>query len=119
MSVSFTVPGRCVSKSNFRYSRSEKSRREWSRIKSYEQDVGLSAIAAGARKYVGRPTHINMLLVNQTLDVDNACKAAVDALKNVAFPDDNPKFLKSVRVAYEEDDGPVRCEFRISWESNA
>jgi len=116
VSISFVVPGKAVSKSNFRYSRSEKSRREWSRILSYQNDVGLSAIAAGARRFMGKRAHVNMLLVNQRLDVDNAAKACIDGLKNVAFPDDNPKFLRSVRVAYEEDDGEVRTEFRIRWE---
>lgn len=114
--ASFTVPGRAVSKSNYRFSRSEKSRREWARILQYQNDVGLSALAAGAKKHMGKPAHIKMLLVNQRLDVDNAAKAAVDGLKNVAFPDDNPKFLRSVLVAFSEDDGPIRTEFRIAWE---
>ena len=65
---------------------------------------------------MGKRAHVQMLLVNQKLDIDNACKAAIDSLKNVAYPDDNPKFLRSVRVAIEEDDGPVRTEFRIFWE---
>ena len=65
---------------------------------------------------MGQRAHVNMLLINQRLDIDNACKAAIDGLKNVCYPDDSPEFLRSVRVAYEEDDGPVRTEFRVFWE---
>lgn len=116
MSVAFTVEGPVPSKSNHRHAAHAKNRAAWARIKQYEQEVGLSAIAAGAKKHLGSgEAHVTVLLLNQSLDVDNAAKVGVDALKGIAYPDDAPRFLRSVGVAWEEDDGPVRAEYRIRW----
>ena len=115
MSVSFTVPGPVPSKSNFRWSNTKESRAKWQRIKSYEQEVGLSAMVAGAKKHSGK-ARVKVLLVNQKLDLDNSLKAPIDGLKAVAFEDDSPRYLDAVQVCWAEDSGPVRTEFRISWE---
>jgi Holliday junction resolvase RusA-like endonuclease len=115
MMVSFTVPGRVPSKSNYRHS--AKQMAQWQRIKSYEQEVGLSAICAGARSHLGSgPARVKVLLVNQRLDLDNALKCPIDGLKGVAFVDDSPEHLEAVQVCQAKDDGPVRAEYRISWE---
>ena len=115
--ISFEVPGRVPSKSNFRHSATAKSKAEWLRIINYQQEVGMSALAAGARKHLGKgKVRLKVLLVNQVCDLDNALKCPIDGLKNVAFADDSPEFIEAVQVCWAEDDGPVRTEFRISWE---
>ena len=116
-SVAFTVPGRVPSKSNFR--RGGKGWRDrWARIVAYEQEVGLSAICAGARQHMGSgPARVKVLLVNQRLDLDNALKCPIDGLKSVAFVDDSPEHLQAIQVSQATDDGPVRAEFRVEWEA--
>lgn len=116
MSVSFTVPGPVPSKSNHRFSNTPEARAQWQRILQYQQDVGMSAMAAGARKHLGNgKARVKVLLVNQNLDLDNALKVGIDGLKNVAFPDDSGEFLDQVQVVWAEDDGPVRAEYRLEW----
>ncbi len=121
-SISFTVPGRVPSKANFRWSNTDKARREWRRILAYQQEVGLSALAAGvkqARRANGKgKARVKVLLVNQVCDLDNALKAPIDGLKKVAFSDDSGKYLDAVQVCWTEDDGPVRAEYRIEWEGS-
>lgn len=115
MSVTFTVPGRVPSKANYRHSKETRS--QWQRIKQYEQEVGLSAIAAGARQlrsYADGKARLKVLLVNQVCDLDNALKCPIDGLKGVAFPDDSPEHLEAVQVCWVEDEGPARVEYRIS-----
>ncbi len=116
MTVSFTVPGPVPSKSNFR--RGGKDwRTRWARIVQYEQEVGLAAMAAGAKKHLGKgPARVKVLLVNQTLDLDNSLKCPIDGLKGVAFKDDSPEHLEAVQVCQAKDAGPVRAEYRIEWE---
>ncbi len=118
-SISFTVPGHVPSKANFRWSNTDKARREWRRILAYQQEVGLSALAAGvrqAKREAGkRKARVKVLLVNQHIDLDNALKCPIDGLKKVAFDDDSGKYLDAVQVCWEEDDGPVRAEYRIEW----
>lgn len=115
--IGFIVPGRVPSKSNFRWSNTAKCRALWKRILDYQQEVGLSALAAGAKKHMGKgKVRLKVLLVNQVCDLDNALKCPIDGLKNVAFADDSPEFIEAVQVCWTEDDGPVRTEFRISWE---
>ncbi len=117
MSVSFTVPGRVPSKSNYRKDGSKASRDLWRRIVAYEHDVGMAALAAGVRRFRGKGrARLKVLLVNQTLDLDNSLKCPVDGLKHVAFEDDSPSYLEAVQVCWAEDDGPARAEFRIEWE---
>lgn len=114
MNVSFTVPGKAVSKSNYRHS--AKGRAEWSRVLQYQQLVGLSAMAAGAKKHMGSGrVFVRILLVNQPIDPDGIFKAALDGLKRVAYPDDSAKWVKGCQVVAETDDGPVRVEYRIEW----
>lgn len=118
MSISFTVPGRVPSKSNFRYSPTEKSRRAWQRIVQYQQEVGMAALAAGGKwpRHGRSRARLKVLLVNQRVDLDNALKAPIDGLKGVVFPDDSPEFLGAVQVCWTKDDGPARVEYRIEWE---
>ena len=115
MSVSFTVPGRAVSKSNYRHSKSNPLK--WKRVLDYQQEVGLSAIAAGAKKRMGDgKVYVRILLVNQRIDPDGIFKVALDGLKRVAYPDDSAAWVRGCQVVATEDDGPVRTEFRIEWE---
>lgn len=90
----------------------------WKRIMSYQNDVGMSAIAVGAKKHMnGGKAVVKMLLVNQIIDCDNASKAPLDGLKGIAFVDDGPKYLRGVQSYHADpDDGGPRVEFRISWE---
>ncbi len=116
-SISFVVPGRVPSKSNFRWSRKPDARLRWQAIVQYEQEVGMAAMAAGARKHASTgPARVKVLLVNQRLDLDNALKCPIDGLKGVAFVDDSPEHLEAVQVAQARDDGPARAEYRIEWE---
>ena len=113
-SVSFTVPGVAPSKSNYRHD--AKSRHKWSAILQYQQLVGLSAMAAGAKKHSGKGrVYVRILLVNQPIDPDGIFKAAMDGLKHVAYPDDASRWVRGCQVVAEEDPGPVRAEFRIEW----
>ncbi len=116
-SVSFTVPGRVPSKSNYRFANTDKAREQWRRILQYQQDVGMSALAAGAKKHLGKgKARVKVLLINQKCDLDNALKCPIDGLKNVAFYDDSGEYLDAVQVCWAEDDGPVRAEYRIEWD---
>lgn len=118
--VSFTVPGRVPVKSNYRFTPDKKGREGWQRILSYQQEVGLSAIAAGAKKHMGSgKARVKVLLVNQVCDLDNALKSPIDGLKGVAFVDDSSKHLEAIQVCQMTDDGPVRAEYRIEWEQEA
>lgn len=86
----------------------------------YEQEVGLSAIAAGAKKYLGTgKVYVRILLVNQPIDPDGIFKVALDGLKRVAYPDDSSKWVKGCQVVACEDEGPVRADYRIEWEGAA
>lgn len=116
MSVVFTVPGRVPSKSNYRHGRMDGP--AWGRIVSYQNDVGMSAIAAGAKKYMSTgKAVVKMLLVNQIIDCDNAMKI-IDGLKGIAFVDDGPKYLRGVQAYHADpDDSGPRVEFRIEWET--
>ena len=117
-SVSFVVPGAVPPKSNYRNDGSPEMRRLWKRIKGYEDDVGMSAIAAGAKRHYGRgKAGVAMLLVNQTCDIDNATKCPIDGLKNVAFPDDKPEFLDRLHVEWTQDpdDPSPRIVYRVGW----
>lgn len=118
MVVKFTVLGRIPSKSNFRYSaKSAKSRLAWRAIKDYEHTVGLAAMTAGAK--FGRkpqPIALQVTLVNQTLDIDNALKVALDGMKNVVVPDDSPHWIPDVRVLWEKTkDGEPRVRYNIRY----
>ncbi len=118
MNVSFTVPGRVPSKSNFRFANNPKARSEWQRILQYQQEVGMEAMAAGTKTQANlskSKARVKVLLVNQDIDIDNGLKVILDGLKNVAFVDDSPKYLEAVQVCWAEDDGPVRAEYRIEW----
>lgn len=120
MSISFTVPGKTPSKSNFRWSAKDpKARQKWATLKQYEQLVGLSALAAGCKKNhvweLGR-ADVKITLVSQRLDVDNAAKVFLDGLRGVAFVDDSPKYVRSVTVAYSDELGAPEVYCRISWE---
>ena len=117
MSVAFTVPGRAVSKSNYRHAKSNALK--WKRVLDYQQEIGLSALAAGAKKRMGDgKVFVRILLVNQRIDPDGIFKVALDGLKRVAYPDDSSKWVRGCQVVAVEDDGPVRTEFRIEWEGN-
>lgn len=114
MNVSFTVLGKAVSKSNYRHD--SKNRKRWAEILQYQQLVGLSAMAAGAKKHIGSGrVFVRILLVNQPIDPDGIFKAAMDGLKRVAYPDDSGEWVKGCQVVAEKDDGPVRAEYRIEW----
>ncbi len=109
MNVSFTVPGRVPSKSNFRFANNPKAKAAWQRILQYQQEVGMEAMAAGAKKHMGKgKARVKVLLINQKVDLDNALKAPIDGLKHVAFVDDSGEYLDAVQVCWVEDDGPVR-----------
>lgn len=114
MSIAFTVEGPVPSKSNYRHG--AKNRAGWARIIAYQQEVGLRAIVAGARKHAGKgKAQVKVLLVNQRCDLDNALKCPIDGLKGVAFKDDSPEHLEAIQVCQARDDGPVRAEYRIEW----
>lgn len=116
MSVTFTVPGKVPSKANFRHANTARAKAQWKRILDYQAEVGMSALAAGSRKHLGKgKARVKVLLVNQSCDLDNALKCPIDGLKNVAFPDDSGKYLGGVHVSWAEDDGPPRAEYRIEW----
>lgn len=118
MSISFVVPGKAISKSNYRHDSRNGRNGAWDRILAYQQDIGLSAIAAGAKRHMGKgKVYVRILLVNQPIDPDGIFKVAMDGLKRVAYPDDAAKWVRGCQViAADPDDGPVRAEFRISWE---
>ncbi len=104
------------SKSNYRFANTDKAREQWRRILQYQQDVGMSALAAGAKKHLGKgKARVKVLLINQKCDLDNALKCPIDGLKNVAFYDDSGEYLEAVQVCWAEDDGPARAEYRIDW----
>lgn len=116
--ISFVVPGAVPPKSSYRHDGSEEMRRLWKRIKEYEADVGMSAVAAGARRHYGRgKAGVFMFLVNQRCDVDNATKCPIDGLKGVAFPDDKPEYLDRLSVEWTEDpdDRRPRIVYRVGW----
>jgi hypothetical protein len=111
VNVSFTVPGKAVSKSNYRHS--AKGRAEWSRVIQYQQLVGLSAIAAGAKRHMGTGrVYVRVLLVNQPIDPDEIF-ALIEGLYGGVLRREQ---TRSIQVAWTEDGGPVRAEYRISWE---
>ena len=112
------VPGKVPPKSNYRKDSSKASRDLWKRILRYEKDVGEAAVTAGARRHMGRgKASVHVVLVNQTLDLDNALKAPIDGLKNVAFEDDSPEHMDRVVVEWREDkDHPrPRAVYTIEW----
>lgn len=117
-SVAFSVPGAVPSKSNYRKANTKASRELWKRIKKYESEVGQAAMAAGARRHMGRgKVELVVVLVNQALDLDNALKCPIDGLKHVAFEDDSPEHLDRVMVLWRQDAGDPRprVEYRIEW----
>lgn len=116
--VEFEVWGKVPSKSNFRYSASsEKSKRAWQRIKSYEATIGHAAMAAGAK--CGRdpkPIVLTVMLINQTLDLDNAMKAPIDGIKGVVIPDDSPEWIPRINIIQERtDDGEPKVRYHIRY----
>ncbi len=101
--VRFSVPGALPSKSNYRFSpHSSASRDRWKRIKSYENDIGWAAVAAGAKANPPRPFTLRMVLCSQRCDPDNAAKVALDGLKGVAVADDAGRWLKRLDIHWAE-----------------
>lgn len=117
----FEVPGRCPSKANHRYDPHDSSK--WTRISKYQHEVGIEALRAGAgplrRKYGKNSVRVEVVLIGQRLDLDNARKVLHDSLQGVAFendrqvisdrgdslPDDGRHARVSITVVYFEEEG--------------
>lgn len=95
-SVAFTYEGRIPSKGNYRWN--QRGRDRWKRVKDTEREIAWLAKAAGAKNRE-EPAEVYILARNQACDLDSTLKLTLDALKGVAFVDDDPDHLVAIHIA--------------------
>lgn len=102
-SVEFVYEGKLPSKSNFR--RGGKDwRKKWARIRATQDDIGMLAIASGA-KVTDKPIAVTVVLYNQRIDTDNSLKILGDSLEGVVI--ENDRQIRNWSVGSVKDkDGP-------------
>ena len=108
--MKFTYHGNLVSKSNFRKGGKD-WRKRWARIKAAENDIGMLAVASGAR-VTDKPVAVTVVLYNQRIDTDNSLKVIGDALENVCFHND--KQVKTWSVGTVRDKHGPRVSIAVS-----
>lgn len=111
--LNFRYEGSPPSKSNFRKSGND-WRKKWQRLKEFEAEVGWLARAAGARVR-NEPAGVYIEASNVRLDLDNICKATVDALCGVAIADDDPAHLESVHVVRRDIPGFTGLNIQVDY----
>lgn len=117
-SISLTYYGALPSKSNFRKANTQAARAQWARIKATQEDLGMLALAAGARPlYREMPVSVSARLIGQRLDVDNSAKVILDALEGVCYEDDKQVFRWEVERVHDEYPCSPRVELTIGWHS--
>lgn len=102
--------GALPSKANFRKSGKD-WRKRWARIKAAENDIGMLAVAGGA-KVTDKPVALTVVLYNQRLDADNALKVLGDALENVCYRND--KQIQTWSVGTVRDGKGPRVSIAVS-----
>lgn len=101
--MKFLYHGRLPSKSNFRKGGKD-WRKRWARIKAAQDDIGMLAIASGAR-LTQRDVAVMVVLYNQRIDTDNSLKVIGDALEGVVIHNDRQVRTWSVGTVKDKD-GP-------------
>ena len=114
-SVEFFLEGAAPSKSNYRKGGKHWKPR-WQRVKDFEADVGKAAMAAGARKHMGKGrVSVDVRARNQVADPDNLFKALLDGMKHVAFEDDSADHIAALSLSVEDGEGPPMLWVRVTW----
>lgn len=83
--------------------------------KVYKEQVRLKVLIAGIRKPIAGPVEFRARLVPENrvcMDLDNALKVVIDALKNVVFGDDS-LIYRIVAERGEPDGGQARLEVEV------
>lgn len=116
--ISLTYYGALPSKSNYRKANAQAARTQWARIKATQADLGMLALAAGARPlYRQMPVSVSARLIGQRLDVDNSAKVILDALEGVCYEDDKQVFRWAVERVLDEYPCSPRVEVTVGWHS--
>ncbi len=116
--ISLTYHGALPSKSNFRKANTQASRARWARIKAAQEDLGMLALAAGARPlYREMPVSVSARLIGQNIDVDNAGKVILDALEGVCYENDSQVFRWFVERIDDEYPCSPLVEVTVGWHS--
>jgi hypothetical protein len=102
--MTFWVHEAAPSKENYRKKRMPKGHRDpgWQRILDFQEEVGKACMTSAPhgwlRRIYGEPVSLSIEMFGQRIDLDN-CKAIIDALKGIAYPDDAQKYVRCVNLS--------------------
>ena len=108
--LQFRVNGVMPSLENYRKRAGERraeSNQQWVRILAFKELVGWMARQAARpgqlKRLYGRPVSVEVLLCGQRVDLDN-CKALIDGMKEIVFPDDSQQYLRRLEAVVGAED---------------
>lgn len=94
--VSFAYWGQVPAKSNYRHSKSRKSKAQWAKIKRFEDDIADLALEAWVKSRNGRrgmknlphPITVTIEPISQLQDANNLSKIVLDGLEGTCYVND-------------------------------
>jgi hypothetical protein len=115
----FSVPGKVASNNRNIRTYGKRGAVKGEDAVDYQARVAQYAMVAtkqqGWKWIEGRACTVRIVHWNGLLDVDNACKVAIDSMCGIVYPDDRRRFVRGVNIVADADGGDERIDISVQF----